>query len=169
MKILIFSQLFHPETASINETSKMLVSNGHEVTVMTGIPNVPTGKFFKGFGAFKRLRDDYLGVTVLRNWLIPRGSGSRILLSLNYITFVFFCSIGLMRLVGKKYDIIFVNQLSPITVAIPAIFYKWLTGKPLVMWVHDLWPDSVIAAGALKEGFLYRCIGKIVTFIYAFP
>ena len=59
------------------------------------------------------------------------------------------------------------NQLSPITVAIPANFYKWITGKKLVMWVHDLWPDSVIASGALKEGFLYNCIGKIVSFIYS--
>ncbi len=144
----------------------MLVSNGHEVTVMTGIPNVPIGKFFNGFGLLKNLKGNYYGVTILRNWLIPRGNGSRILLSLNYLSFVFFCSVGLLRLIGKRYDVIFVNQLSPITVAIPAIFYKWITGKRLVMWVHDLWPDSVIAAGALKEGFLFNCIGKIVNFIY---
>ena len=144
----------------------MLVSNGHEVTVMTGIPNVPIGKFFKGFGLLKNLKGNYYGVTILRNWLIPRGNGSRILMTLNYLSFVLFSSIGLLRLIGKRYDVIFVNQLSPITVAIPAIFYKWITGKRIVMWVHDLWPDSVIAAGALKKGFLYNCIGNIVTFIY---
>ncbi len=167
MKIVIFTQLYHPETASITETSKLLAERGHSVTVMTGLPNAPAGKIFKGYGFFIKLREDLANVRVLRNWLIPRGKGSKIMMSLNYLSFVFFCSLGLWRLGLKRPDVIFVNQLSPITVALPAIFYKWFTGKPLVMWIHDLWPDSVIASGALKEGKLYRTIGKLVDFIYS--
>ena len=166
MKILVFSQLYHPETATITELCERLVEQGHNVTVMTGIPNAPKGEIFQGYGFTKKLREIINGVDVRRNWLIPRGSGNNLRMSINYLSFVLFCSLGIIRLAKNSYDIILVNQLSPITVALPAILYKWISKKKIVMWIHDLWPDSVIAAKAMKEGFFYRLIDRLVKFIY---
>ena len=124
MRIVVFSQLFFPENATISETVKRLAARGHDVTVMTGLPNAPRGSIFPGYGFFTRLRERIDGVEVLRNWLLPRGAGSAARLALNYLSFVFFASVGLVRLWGKQPDVIFVNQLSPVTVALPAIIYK---------------------------------------------
>ena len=167
MRVLVFSQLYNPETATITDLCKELTLKGHEVTVMTGLPNAPVGKIFAGYGFFSKLKEVSDGVDIRRNWLIPRGSGSGFRMALNYLSFVLFCSIGLLRLRNKKYDVILVNQLSPITVALPAILYKAIYGKKIVMWVHDLWPDSVIAAKAMREGIAYNLVGLIVKFIYA--
>lgn len=167
MKILVFSQLYYPETATISELCEGMVSRGHEVTVMTGIPNAPKGRIFEGYGFTKKLREEINGVDVRRNWLVPRGNGSNFRMSLNYLSFVLFCSLGLFRIVGKSYDLILVNQLSPITVALPAIFYKWMSRKKIIMWIHDLWPDSVLAAQAMNQGIVYKIIGLLVQFIYS--
>lgn len=166
MNIVIFSQLYFPETATINEASARLVEHGHNISIMTGLPNAPGGNIYKGYGFSKRLREVWRGVDVRRNWLVPRGSGSAIMMSLNYLSFVVSCTLGLWRLRGKKIDVVLVNQLSPVTVALPAIVYKWIVRKPMVIWIHDLWPDSVIAAGAMKEGRAYTAIGQMVKVIY---
>lgn len=167
MKILVFSQLYSPETATITDLCRDLTRKGHNVTVMTGLPNAPGGKIFQGYGLFSKLREHLDGVDVRRNWLIPRGSGNNLRMILNYLSFVCFCSLGLLRLRGKTFDVILVNQLSPITVALPAILYKIIYRKKIVMWVHDLWPDSVIAAKAISNGFAYKAIGQLVKFIYS--
>ncbi len=166
MKIVIFSQLFYPEVVSINEVASLLVARGHEVTVMTGLPNAPVGKIFDGYGPFKRLKEIWHGVEIRRNWLIPRGSGSSWRLPINYVSFAAFASLMLPRLSGKKPDIIFVNQLSPVTKALPAILYKKITGAPMVMWIHDLWPESVASSGAIKNKRVIGAIGKMVNYIY---
>ena len=167
MNILVFSQLYSPETATITDLCKELSKKGHNITVMTGLPNVPVGKIFKGYGFFSKLREEIDGVDVRRNWLVPRGSGTNLRMVLNYMSFVLFCSLGLFRLRGKSFDVVLVNQLSPITVALPAILYKFIYRTKLVMWVHDLWPDSVIAAKAMSKNLAYKMIGKIVKFIYS--
>ena len=167
MKILVFSQLYSPETATITDACRDLSRKGHDVTVMTGLPNAPGGKIFEGYGYFSKLREDLDGVDVRRNWLFPRGSGNNLRMVLNYLSFVLFCSLGLLRLRGKAFDVVLVNQLSPITVALPAILYKVIYRKRLVMWVHDLWPDSVIASKAMSNGLVYKAIGQLVKFIYS--
>lgn len=166
MKIVVFSQLFFPENATISETVKRLAARGHQVTVMTGLPNAPRGHVFSGYGFFQRLREKINGVDVLRNWLIPRGKGSAIRLALNYLSFVVSASLGLMRLYGKRPDVIFVNQLSPVTVALPALLYKLLTRRPMAMWIHDLWPESVTAATGITSPLLMKPLDAMVRFIY---
>ncbi len=166
MKIVIFSQRFNPEVATINEVASLLVARGHDVTVMTGLPNAPKGKIFDGYGPFKRLKEKWNGVDIRRNWLIPRGSGSSWRLPITYLSFAAFASLMLPRLRGKNPDIIFVNQLSPITKALPAILYKKFTGAPMVMWIHDLWPESVASSGAIKSERAIDAIGNMVSYIY---
>ena len=63
--ILVISQYFYPENFRINDICKEWVNRGYEVTVITGIPNYPQGKFFKGYGLFKNRKEEYEGVHII--------------------------------------------------------------------------------------------------------
>ena len=166
MNILIVSQYFWPENFRINDLAEGLIERGHEVTVLTGIPNYPDGKYFIGYGVFKKLRENCKGVTVIRVPLIPRGDGGGKRLALNYLSFALLSSIFAPFLCRSKYDLIFVYQLSPVTVGIPAIVLKKLKRIPIFFWVQDLWPESLSATGAISSKSVINSVRKLVTFIY---
>lgn len=95
VRILVVSQYFWPENFRINDLVAGLVEKGHEVTVLTGHPNYPAGRFFPGHGWFRRTRERYHGAEVIRVPLVPRGAGGGIHLTLNYISFsAFGCLFG---------------------------------------------------------------------------
>jgi colanic acid biosynthesis glycosyl transferase WcaI len=87
MKIIIVTQYFWPENFRINDLAVNLVQRGHEVTVFTGVPNYPEGRFYPNYGLFRNLRQDYNGVKVIRVPILSRGSGTGIRLALNYMSF----------------------------------------------------------------------------------
>lgn len=167
MRILIVSQYFWPENFRINDLAAGLRERGHEVSVLTGYPNYPSGRIFAGYGLLRRRREDYGGITVHRVPLFPRGSGRGWRLALNYLSFVFFASLWGPFCCREKYDLIFVYEPSPVTVGIPAIILKKIKGAPLFFWVLDLWPESLSAAGDLREGFILRAVDGLVRRIYA--
>lgn len=165
MHILIVTQYFWPENFRINDIALGLLERGHQVTVLTGSPNYPYGKFFNGYGYFNR-QQDYHGVNVLRVPLIPRSKGNGLRLALNYLSFAVTSSIAGPLLCKGKYDIIFVFEPSPITIGIPALILKKFKTAPLLFWVQDLWPESLSATGAVKSKTLLALIGKLVSSIY---
>jgi len=137
MKILIVSQYFYPENFKINDFAFSMGEKGHNITVITGIPNYPSGKFFKGYGIFKRNCEIINNVNIRRIPLISRGNGSGFRLFLNYFSFVFSGILYFFFNRYKKYDVVFVFGVSPLTVCIPAIYYKRLSGVPIILWVLD--------------------------------
>jgi len=166
MNILIVTQYFYPENFRVNDLATEFKNRGHEITVLTGIPNYPAGKYYNGYGIVKKNRETYKGMKIFRSPLIPRGSGSSVRLALNYISFIIgsiFTSLFLLR---KKFDIIFVFEPSPITVCLPAIFIKKIKRIPICFWVLDLWPESVVSAGNLKTGLIPKILNPLVKFIY---
>jgi glycosyltransferase involved in cell wall biosynthesis len=166
MRILIVSQYFWPENFRVNDLSTGLVQREHQVTVLTGIPNYPDGKFYPGYNFFKNTRQNYCGAQIIRVPLIPRGKGGNLNLALNYLSFVIFGTFLAPFVCRQKYDAIFVYGISPILMAIPAIFLKKIRKAPLVLYVLDLWPDSISAVGAIKSPFFLNVVKKIVHFIY---
>lgn len=166
MNILIVTQYFWPESFVINSLATELQKKGHIVTVLTGLPNYPKGQYFDKYGLFKGPWSEvYQDVQVLRVPLLNRSSGG-LRLALNYCSFVISGFIfGALRK-PKNIDVIFCFGLSPVTLCLPAIFIKWLTGKKLVYWVQDLWPESVSAVGAMKSKKMISYIGKLVSFVY---
>lgn len=166
MRILIVSQYFWPENFQINSLASGLVEKGHNVTVLTGIPNYPGGNFLPGYGIFNNLRQDYHGIKVVRVPLVARGKGKKIHLLLNYLSFAFFASILAPFVAKGEFDLIFVYALSPITVALPAILLKKIKSAKLFLWVQDLWPESLSATGGVNSPFLLKLVGKLVYFIY---
>jgi len=166
MNILIVTQYFWPENFRINDLVSGLVERNHKVTVLTGIPNYPEGRFFAGYGVFSKVSQVYLGAKVLRVPLLPRGKGSGIRLALNYFSFVLSASLLAPFRCKYKYDLIFVFEPSPVTVALPALFLKALRKMPVMFWVQDLWPESLTATGAVSSNRILVVVAKIVKFIY---
>ena len=88
MNILIVTPHFHPENFRINDFAIEFIKRGHGITVLTAVPDYPKGKFFDGYSIIKKCRENYNGIKIYRAPIIPRGSGSKLRLSLNYISFV---------------------------------------------------------------------------------
>jgi len=166
MKILIVSQYFWPEDFKVNDVAFDLVKRGHDVTVLTGKPNYPKGKFYKGYGFFSKRKEAINGVKIIRSPIIPRGKGGKLSLILNYISFIFFAYFTSLFRIKKGYNIIFSHLTSPLTSALPAIWIKKRFKIPLVIWVLDLWPESVSATTNIKNKQIYSILHKIVRYIY---
>jgi colanic acid biosynthesis glycosyl transferase WcaI len=151
MRLLIVSQYFWPENFRINDLASELASRGHEVTVLTGLPNYPIGQIFEEYLADSEKFLNYKEVRIFRVPLLPRGNGALRLL-LNYLSFsIFACVLGPWKLRGQKIDVVLTCQLSPVTVALPGAFLAWIKNAPMVMWVLDLWPDTLKAIGVVKS------------------
>ena len=166
MRLLIVSQYFYPENFRVNDLAAWLADRGHEVTVLTGIPNYPSGRFFPGYGYFRRRRETWKGVEVVRVPLVSRGKGGGWRLALNYVSFALSASILGMWHLGSKFDAIFVHEPSPITVGIPAVVMRKRTGAPIYFWVLDLWPESVAAAGGVRARWLLNTLARLTRWIY---
>ena len=167
MNILIVSQYFWPESFRVNDLAISMRERGHQVTVLTGIPNYPKGTFFSGYSYFKNTRQEYHGINIFRVPLIGRGKKSGVRLATNYFSFVLsglLMGPWLMR--GRQFDAIFVYGLSPILAAIPALFLGWLKKCPVVIHVQDLWPESLEATGYVHNRAILSAVKRVVSFIY---
>lgn len=164
MRLLVVCQYFYPEQFRVNDICFELVKEGHEVTVLTGLPNYPSGIIDKKYKWLKNRTEEINGVKVQRSWLIGRGKGTK-RLALNYISFAVSATFKALFL-KKDFDIILVYQLSPVTMALPGILLKKLTKKPLILYCHDLWPESIASAGISSESKIYSILLKISKWIY---
>lgn len=167
MNILIVSQHFFPENFRINDFAEALVERGHQVTVLTGIPNYPEGKFFRGYGLFSRTNEVWNNIRIIRSPIVSRGHAGKLRLAINYASFVLGASMAGLFRAGRNFDLIFVHETSPVTVGIPAIFMKKLTGAPILFWVLDLWPEYAADAGGIKSKSALEWIAKLTRWIYS--
>ena len=166
MRLLVVSQYFWPENFRINELVGELVARGHTVTVLTGEPNYPDGDVFDAYRRSPAGFSHYSGADVVRVPLRARGQGN-LQLARNYLSFVIWgSSLGPWRLRGRRFDAIFVFEISPITAALPAVLLRRLKRAPLLMWVLDLWPETLAAVGAVRSPRVLGWVGRLVTFIY---
>lgn len=167
MKVLLVTQYFYPENFKSNDIAIELTKKGHEVTVLTGLPNYPEGKIYRNYGFFKRSKERYEGVNVIRTWLIPRGKGGGVRLFLNYFSWAFFASIrALILSFQQKFEVVMVHEPSPITQGFPAIVVSKIQKIPLHFWVLDLWPESLTSAGGVKNKRVLSLFEKMVKYIY---
>lgn len=170
MKILVISQYYYPEPFRISDICEEMVNNGHEVQVITGYPNYPEGKVYKGYGKGKKINEIINGVRIHRCFTIPRKSGI-FYRFLNYYSFAIVSSLNVIfnRIKSsdnKKFDIIFVYQLSPVMMAYSGILYKKKYNKKLILYCLDLWPESLVAGGIKKNSIIYNFFNKISKNIY---
>ena len=168
MKILYVSQYFYPETFRGNDIVFDLVSKGHDVTVLTGKPNYPLGFFYKGYKFWGIQNEQIHGANVIRIPTIPRGKGGAARLILNYFSFILFSFFPARYKVDTDFEIVFVQQLSPVTMALPGIWALKRNKKAkLYLWVLDLWPESVTSTSGFSNRFVIGLLDKVVRYIYS--
>jgi glycosyltransferase involved in cell wall biosynthesis len=166
LKILVVSQYFWPENFRINDLVKEWMQRGHEVIVLTGIPNYPMGKVFDEYRERPQDFEQFEGANIIRVPIIPRGR-SRLGLILNYASFVITGFIGgAWRLRNVQPDVIFVYEPSPVTVGLPAVWLGKQKNIPVVFWALDLWPETLAAVDAVRSPKVLRWVGHLVRYIY---
>lgn len=141
MNILVISQYFYPEQFRINDIVSELVNHYHNVTVVTGLPNYPKGEIYDGYDEAYKYITEYNGAKVYRCRLRPRHKGSKNL-ALNYLSFVIEATKTLKK-ITTNFDLIYVYEPSPVTVALPAIWFGKKHNVPIYYYCMDPWPDSV--------------------------
>lgn len=167
MHILIVSQYFWPETFSINQLVSSLCDKGIRVTVLTGKPNYPEGKIYDNYCSLGIQKEKFGAVDVLRIPIFPRHNGSAYRLALNYASFVISGLIfGSFALRNVQFDAIFVYAPSPVLQALPAIWLSRTRRVPIILWIQDLWPESLEATGFIKNRLILSVIRLLVLFIY---
>lgn len=164
MNILVVCQYYYPEPFRITDICEELVKTGHKVTVLTGLPNYPEGVILKDYRKFKKRKEIINGVNVIRCFEIGRGN-NKYKLFLNYLSYTISGSLKIL-FCREKFDVILVNQLSPVLMAIPAILYKSKYKKRILLYCLDLWPASLVAGGINSNSIVYKIFYKISCWIY---
>lgn len=171
--ILLISQYFYPETFRVNDMACEWVKRRYKVTVLTGIPNYPMGKYFDGYDKKHRTRETWNGVNIIRIPLIARGNSSNKLINAagmaaNYFSFV---------RSGKKWvkskeaaelhaDLVFTFEVSPMTQAMIGVWYGQRYNVPTFLYVQDLWPENVETVTGIHNKAIIGPIDKMVDKIY---
>lgn len=140
VKILIITQHFYPENFRINDIASEWVKRGYEVEAVTAIPNYPQGKFFKGYGFFKRRTEEWNGIRIHHIPIIPSGNNP-LQLILNYYSFPFFGFFWNL-FTRIKADYVFMFETSPMHQCKIGVRYAKKHKVPLYLYAQDLWPES---------------------------
>ncbi len=170
-RVLIYTNHYSPEQFKINDIVDWLKEEKYEIRVITGLPNYPSGKIYKGYGIFSnKLKEVKHKLIINRLPLIPRGNGSKIMLTANYLSYfisaIFFTFY--IIIFKKRYEIVLVHHTSPFLVSIPPIFYRLTRSSKNILWDLDIWPQTLKAMGVIKNKILIALIEYIVKLIYKF-
>jgi len=171
MKILYVSQYFPPEigapSARVSELARHWVRMGHQVEVLTGFPNHPTGKVPAEYRRkLWRLtcREDLAGVQVRRTWLLPFANRKPWERILNYTSFCLSaCVTGTFL---DRPDVIIATS-PQLLVALAGWWLRVVHGVPFIFEVRDIWPESLTGVGlGSEQSLLHRALGAIASFLY---
>jgi glycosyltransferase involved in cell wall biosynthesis len=166
MRILYLTQWFEPEPHVIKGLKfvRALKAAGHEVTVVTGFPNYPSGRLYPGYRLRPIQRERIDGVEVVRLPLYPNHDSSSLRRSFNYLSF--FVSVLAYLLVRREpFDRAYVYH-PPITVGLAAAVAGLVRRLPFILDIQDLWPDTLAATGMAGGRRLSRPVGWLCAFVY---
>lgn len=164
MKILVVCQYYAPEPFRLPDICQALVLRGHQVTVVTGTPNYPEGEIYPGYEKGLRREEVLDGVQVHRCPLIPRKQGTLYRL-LNYYSFPL-SAWHYLRGLTQDFDLVLVNQLSPVMMAQPGLKWAKKHRKPCLLYCLDLWPESLLVGGISQNSPVYRLFARVSRKIY---
>ena len=184
MKILYVSQYYPPEmgapAARVSELSRRWSKEGHQVTVLTGFPNNPTGVVPTEYrGKMRRLvfRERVDGVNVVRTWLVPLPNRKPLERIVNFVSFCL--SSSLTGIFLQRPDVIIATS-PQLLVGLTGWWLRLMKRVPFVLEIRDFWPESITASGVGHEkslmvrllralsGFLYRTCDHLVVVTPAF-
>lgn len=162
--ILVISQFFYPEQFRINDMCCEWIKRGYKVTVLTGFPNYPQGKIYDGYGFFKKRKEVWNEIEIIRIPEIPRGN-STLGMILNYLSFPisgFFWKI----FTKVKADYVFMFETSPMTQCVIGVWYAKKHKVPLYLYAQDLWPENVEVVTGITNPIVIQPIQWMVDYIY---
>ncbi|MCM3356735.1 glycosyltransferase family 4 protein [Psychrobacillus sp. MER TA 171] len=175
MRIVYLCQHFPPETGApqirVYEVSKELLAQGHDIQVVTAFPHHPHGIIPDEYKGKKYEFEKWDDIPVHRTWIYPSKKGSFWKRLISYFSFTFSSFFGLMK--TGKVDVIIVNS-PPIFLGLTGLIGAKLKGAKFVFNVADVWPESAVKLGLVKnkmfiklaeilESFLYKHSWKIAT------
>lgn len=168
MEILLIAENFYPETNApakrLFEHAKEWVKLGNKVTVLTGVPNVPKGRVFNGYKNKIYQSEKIDGIKIVRVWTFIAKNEKFVLRTLDFISFMF--SSFFFGLFIKKHDKIIVSspQFLPV---ISGFAIAKIKNIPFILEIRDLWPESIVALGAMKKNnYIIRILDAIAKYIY---
>ncbi len=154
MNILVVSQYFYPENFRINDVAAALAEQGHRVKVLTGLPDYASSKVPREYRFFRRRRESWNGVEIVRVPTLSRRRGM-LCRALNYASFAV-SGMLYARMCRFRADLVLSYQTSPVLQALPALSHKKRAGAPLLLYCCDLWPESLKAWGIGENHLLFR-------------
>ncbi|RWM29472.1 glycosyltransferase family 4 protein [Mesorhizobium sp.] len=168
LRVLVVSQHFWPESFRINEVVESLRSEGCDVEVLAGQPNYPQGRIFEGYSAFGLGTEMHpSGYLIHRVPVVPRGDGGGTRRIWNYFSFVILGGLlGPYLTRSKQYDVVFVYAISPILQGLVGAVFRRIKGAAHVIWVQDLWPESLEETGFVKNRWALAAVARLTGFIY---
>ena len=168
MKILIITQYFPPEVAAganrAYEHAKRWVNLGSEVTVVTCFPNYPTGTIPEKYKGLKFFEEEIDGIRVIRTFTYATPNKGFFRRILAYFSFMFSSVIQSYNKIGKQ-DVIIASS-PPYTIGISGMVLGKLKKIPFVFEVRDLWPESIIQLGQVKNKLIISILEHIELMMY---
>ena len=165
MHILVVSQFFYPESFRYNDIAVEFAKRGYKVTVLTGIPNYPMGKFFPGYSWTKKRREKWNGIDIIRIPIIPRGKNYFGMI-LNLYSFV--VSGWLWNQANDIHaDIVFSFESSPFHQLKVGCWYAKKHKVPHYAYVQDLWPENFETVTGIHNRLIVGPIDTMVDKIYS--
>jgi len=169
MKLVFLTQYFPPEMGApqtrIFELAYRLQKHGHEIYILTAMPNYPTGKIFSEYRGKIFVREKFNGINIIRCWIYPTKSIKLLPRLMNYFSFVFSSLIIGLSLRNFKIDIIIVES-PPLFLGFSGIFLSWWLKAKMIFNVADLWPDSAVEIGAINNKKIIKFAGMIERYFY---
>jgi colanic acid biosynthesis glycosyl transferase WcaI len=166
VRVLILTQYFPPEVGApqtrLAAFARVLKGVGHQVEVVTAMPNHLTGKVFVGYRRRFYTEEVLEGLTIRRTWVYA-ATGTGLGRLLNYLSFTITSLIGLFR--SALPDLIFVES-PPLFLGISAIVFTSFRSVPIIFNVADLWPDSVRELGVVRNKVLLAMAEALERWIY---
>ena len=169
--ITLLCSSFPPETGAAPSRmyylAKMLLQQGYCVTVITAMPNYPTGKIFPQYKKKFIVEENIEGIRVLRIWLIPTNSSSKIKRAISLLSYSFSLLFMASRFLKKSNPKIVIISSPPFVTGYFGTQIAKRTGAKIVLNVSDLWPQSAQDLGFIKDGFLLNYLQQKEQKMYA--
>jgi len=167
MRILFFADNFRPETNApathVYERCRIWAREGHEVTVITCVPNFPEGRAHAGYKNRLHQVEVLDGIRVVRVKTFMTANEGFLLRTLDYASYVPMAVIA--ALFENKPDVAIASS-PQLFVTLAGVWYSMLRGVPHVFELRDLWPASLLATSIIKRGRLYRMLEQLELFMY---
>lgn len=162
MRFIIVSQHFFPDVFRVNDIAFALREQGHEVRVITGLPDYDAGTVPPAYRRFRKRRETVRGVEVVRLPTSRRRAGP-VWRLLNYASFaiegwLYAC---FARRGDRPADAVITYQTSPVSQAMPAIRLGRRFGCPHILYCLDLWPESMKVWHVRERSALYRAVSAV--------